>query len=798
MDKAEYQSRLEEIQSCVSANDYERAADLCDKIDWGRVKSMRTLTMVADIYDKRKQYDKSYKVLRHALDKSAVGKNILARLVDNAVRRGRIEEAQKYYSDFVKLAPNDPARYLFRYQIAKAKNAPLQEQISLLEKYKEYEYTESWAYELALLYSKAGDRNKCIEACDDLILWFSEGKYVLKAMELKSRYTPLTPTQQDYYDKEQAGFDPRLLNMKYRTSELPKVSETKEKAPNTADMLDRLEEAGAEVTKDVNLESTGVLGLSDEEIDKFSVTSPIFMGGSPNLKAQLAESIQNVYAGVKEAPQVENRPLSVDGFDVQALFSETAGDLAAAAEEAEEAGKTPQEEHAEAEAAINATVGVEAKAVIEEAVGEAEDAAKEAEEAAASAFEEAAAAPETVTEAVQEKAEEAVQEAEKEAKEAAEEAVQEAAETKEAAEGTVQEAEEALAAVEDAAVTAHENTEEAVQEAAEEVAEAAEDKAEEAAAAAQEKPAIIYDEREIPDEEPMPEERITHTLSLKEIGANTVPIPVEEILLHETPEERRIRILNNANPTKMSDDQRQIFTYFARVPGMDSQILEAITDVYRSAGEHTSMRGNIAVIGAPGSGKSRLSYGLVINMCKDMGLEAAKVARISGEEMNSLDPAAVVDKMAGGFLTIENASDMNAEIVDKLNKAMEFRTDCMILILEDEKNAMRAMFKKYPSFAEKITSTISIPVLTNDELVTFARTYCAENNCEMDELGVLALYTIISNNQSDDQPFTVSQVKEIVDAAISRARRSGRKSRKGGGLKNRKSVVLYEKDFVSI
>ena len=783
MDKAEYQSRLEEIQSCVSANDYERAADLCDRIDWGRVKSMRTLTMVADIYDKRKDYDKSYKVLRHALDKSSVGKNILARLVDNCVRRGRIEEAQKYYGEFVKLAPNDPARYIFQYQIARAKKAPIQDQIALLEKYKEYEYTESWAYELALLYSKAGDRNKCVEACDDLILWFSEGKYVLKAMELKSRYTPLTPTQQDYYDKEQAGFDPRLLNMKYRTSELPKVTETKGKAPSSGDMFDRIEEAGAAVTKDVDLEATGVLGLSDEEIDQFSVTSPIFMGGSPNLKAQLAESIQNVYAGVKEAPQVESRPLSVDGFDVQALFSETAGELAAAAEEAEEAGKTAQEEHAEAEAAINATVGVDANAVATEALQETSEAAGQAEEAAAAAFEEALKTPEANVETIEEKAEEAVQEAE----ETAEEAVQEA-------EQTVAEAAETI--VEEAAPEA----EETVPEVAQDIEAALEEQfqaPEESAAPVPEKPAIIYDEREIPDEEPTPEERITHTLSLKEIGANTVPIPVEEILLHETPEERRIRILNNANPTKMSDDQRQIFTYFARVPGMDTQILEAITDVYRNAGDHTSRKGNIAVIGAPGSGKSRLSYGLVINMCKDMGLEAAKVARISGEDMNALDPAAVVDKMAGGFLTIENASDMNAEVVDKLSKAMEFRTDCMILILEDEKNAMRALFKKYPSFAEKITSTISIPVLTNDELVTFARTYCAENNCEMDELGVLALYTIISNNQSDEQPFTVSQVKEIVDAAISRARRSGRKSRKGG-LKNKKSVVLYEKDFVSI
>ncbi len=301
------------------------------------------------------------------------------------------------------------------------------------------------------------------------------------------------------------------------------------------------------------------------------------------------------------------------------------------------------------------------------------------------------------------------------------------------------------------------------------------------------------DDREIPDPEPTKEEKLSRTIPLDKVGMNTIPISLEEAIKTETPEERRIRILNNAMPTKMSDLQRQVFTYFARVPGMDTQILQAMSSTYEYAGEHTSKNGNIAIMGAVGTGKSRLSDGLIVAMCKDMGLDVAKTARVTGEKMNELDPAKTVDRMAGGFLVIENAGDMSSATIEKLNKAMEFRTDCMILIIEDEKTSMRALLSKYPDFAAKFPAVISIPVFTNDELVSFARTYCAENKCQMDELGVLALYSIISSGQSEDHPMTISEVKEIVDSAISKAKRGGRRGRKSA-IKD-KNIVLYEKDF---
>ena len=211
---------------------------------------------------------------------------------------------------------------------------------------------------------------------------------------------------------------------------------------------------------------------------------------------------------------------------------------------------------------------------------------------------------------------------------------------------------------------------------------------------------------------------------------------------------------------------------------------------------HTSKQGNLGILGAPGTGKSQLSQGLMVAMCKDLELDAAKIARISGASMNQKDPAKIVARMSGGFLIIEDASLMNEETVEQLNRAMEFRTDCMILIIEDEKADMRAMLKKYPEFARKFDKVISIPVFTNDELVTFARTYASENGYKMDEMGILALYTMIGNNQSERDPMTISKVKEIMDKAMAHAGKGSKK--RGRRKKNRNTdelIVLQEKDF---
>lgn len=200
LDKYEYRVKTEQMQEHMEKKQYKKAMEIADTIDWRRVKNVSTLNTVSEIYEYNGEYQKSRDILFVAFDRSPGSRKIAYRLGLLALRINDIEEAADCYEEFVKLAPKDPNQYILKYRILRAQNAPLSEQIEALEDFKKAEYIEKWAYELASLYNEAGMTAECLEECDDLILWFSEGKYVYQAMELKMKYKPLTPLQQEKYD----------------------------------------------------------------------------------------------------------------------------------------------------------------------------------------------------------------------------------------------------------------------------------------------------------------------------------------------------------------------------------------------------------------------------------------------------------------------------------------------------------------------------------------------------------------------------------------------------------------------
>ncbi len=199
MDKYEYKLKLEQLKSLVESKDYETAAEIADSINWRKVKSSATLFMVGEIYDRNKRYEESHEILLMAYDRAAVGRNILYRLTLVSLKMGNVEEAKEHYEEFLEVAPYDNQKYILRYQIAKLSGAQLPELIGILEEFKSREYTEEWAFELAYLYHRFGDGGRCVEVCDELVLWFGDGKYVEKALELKMIYQPLTQEQEDKY-----------------------------------------------------------------------------------------------------------------------------------------------------------------------------------------------------------------------------------------------------------------------------------------------------------------------------------------------------------------------------------------------------------------------------------------------------------------------------------------------------------------------------------------------------------------------------------------------------------------------
>ena len=240
MDKYDYKVKTEQMLELMEDGAYRQAAEIADVIDWKRVRNTGMLANVSEIYEKNKEYQKAYEVLNLAYRRAEGSRKIISRLCTLAVKTGNVDEAIDYYDDFVQIAPKDPNQYILRYQILRAQRAPVEQQIEALEEYKKSEYIEEWAYELAKLYQEAGMTAECLEECDDLILWFSEGQYVYKAMELKMQYKPLTPSQQEKYDR-------RYEKLSEETEEMPDIlayAEAKGGEADSADVEDAVEADG--------------------------------------------------------------------------------------------------------------------------------------------------------------------------------------------------------------------------------------------------------------------------------------------------------------------------------------------------------------------------------------------------------------------------------------------------------------------------------------------------------------------------------------------------------------------------
>lgn len=934
MDKTEYHLKLEEINRLVDAQDYEGALTVADSIDWRRVKSVRTLCMVADIYEVNGELEKSMQMLQLSHKRSSIGKMILYRQVELALKMGLYDDAVKYYNEYLETASNDTSKYILKYKIYKAQKAPLENQIAILEEYKEREYTERWVYELAKLYKKAGQEKKCVETCDDLVLWFGEGKYVTKAMELKMTYTPLSPSQKEKYEKAKAAgkvakptAGPKLTEEVKNTilpgvsaaamAGLQKVEEEKEQAQeevaataeipqesagttveetpateeepvkpeteiphiDTEKLQERLSRsfqeilsgfnrtkavdafealgraAGAEVpqepeAQEENMEDYHVQDLEPEAVNEGIISADSGVAGVSRTEMDELEMMEKPKVEKPEDKEI----ISVQEVDLDALFAETSSSLAK--EAGEDAAEKAEEEPAVEEVTAEEIIGEPEEVVAEETVDTAGDVLEERVEGAVEIVTEEEPA-ETLTDA----ADEAMAAFEASLSglslDFAEETSSDAPETETSAESTEEpeteeditgseaapmiemeypeETEETEPEIEDLDATRvipdvtkqdawhatpgdtqEFNLEEELKAALSGMDGLREQEEAERSASLDPEPETASEEEIAFEEktEPMTEENTTEE-SVVEEGSETEaeepegdhidkmleeaeiqPDISEMTLERETPEEKRQRILNNTRPERLTAEQKQLFSYFAKVPGMDDQILDAIHGAYEYASEKTSHRGNIAIMGSHGTGKTRLSEGLVKAICKELGLKAVKYANLDASDINRKDPATIISKMAGGFLLIERASFMTPETIEKLSQAMDFRTDSMILLIEDDKANMRKMLADYPEFAEKFETVISIPVFTNDELVTFARTYARENGFRMDEMGVLALYTMIGDNQKEDEPITIGKVKEMVDGAIRKASgvKLGRKlSKRHTDADGR--ILLYEKDF---
>ena len=893
MDKNEYRAKLEEINDLVDNQDYQGALKIVDTIDWRRVRSARTLCMIGEIYEANKRYEDSRKLLLLAHQRAPIGKTVLYRLVELSIKMGNYNEAADYYKSFVEISPNDNSRYILKYKLYRARRSPIEEQIQILQEYKEKEYTERWSYELARLYAKAGMKEECIETCDDLILWFSEGKYVTKAMELKMKFTSLTPQQQEKYEngsskkitetaakaaaavaaaseaaanvvekitpEEQEEIEKILNSVELKIPEPEPAPEKPEHlqdkvAQNLRDVLqgstaDEAEEIAVAIDPAVKTspEEKGyvVKDLEPEDLSKTTGFKPFHIGEGMTMQVKAEAPKSKMFDSKDFVPGSLQTSSKEFELDLEALLAETANELAQAV--AEETGN--QEEITEESAEEVAEESVEE--VIEEAV----------EEPVEEIIEEAVEEPveEIIEEAVEEPVEEIVEEAKEEPEESRAPEIAAAAVSLSAALAAKADEFDALAAgmtqevvikrdlEEPEVAEVQEEPVEVIPESEEEILEQ-EETPEEIIEEAIETMEALSDAGESPAEivEELAEELETAGLEEAET-IETVEAEVEEGATKEFPVEKVKEALGEIDLSKALEEEledtispkqddshikrvtgsvavnqerksaafgtaveglmrhhlteeehRRLFTYFFPIPGMSQQINEALDTAQESACSKTSQEGNIIVTGREGSGKTRLSEGLIKALCKERQMEGAKVAYITAEKLNKKDPVAVVGKLAGGFLVVENAGALKADVVENMSKAMEFKTNRLTVILEDLKPGIRSLQEKYPDFMKKFDSTIMIPVFTNDELVSFAKTYAKELGYKIDNMAVLALYTLIGENQNEENPVAVGTVREMMDNAIARASKKGRRAGKKVSkrhLDETGRIMLYEKDF---
>ena len=313
MDKYEYKLKTEEMLELMEDGEYRKAAAAADLIDWKRVRNAGMLMNVSDIYEKTKEYQKSYDVMNLAYRRSEGSRKVIYKLCSLAIKTKNIDEAIDYYDEFIQIAPKDPNRHILRYQILRAQRAPIEQQIEALEEFKKAEYIEEWAYELAKLYREAGMMTECLEECDDLILWFSEGKYVYKAMELKMQYKPLSPSQQQKYDHR-----------------YEKLSSETEEIPDLASYLGEDEEKDSTSEGAETLGDTRSIGLTEQPVMESDSTSDVINTDAVTLEAaeEPDAKVENPEEAVVETTEVIETAVDEPKVqsEVQPATVETSGD----------------------------------------------------------------------------------------------------------------------------------------------------------------------------------------------------------------------------------------------------------------------------------------------------------------------------------------------------------------------------------------------------------------------------------------------------------------------------------------
>ena len=871
MDKYEYKLKLDQMKSLTAEHNYEKAAEIADTINWNKIKNVNALVKVGEIYENTGRLEDSREVLLMAYDRSPIGRMIIFRLAKVAIKMKNFDEAKDYYQEFVEIAPHDNLKYVLKYEICKAQGANIETLIGILEELKEQEYTEEWAFELACLYHKAGMADKCVEACDELVLWFGEGPYVERALELKMIYQPLNKQQEEKYRRfcqkregvvevrpeeeldsgeivnetvqiPDVKLSPERFNTQNLQEELQKSMQQimqateKETVTDSMDNIKKLveeipylqlpkeeyDQSGEDENNLAHIESDHEIDdslkinfkelLAEEHDGQLGMYMPEKTAlehqitGQMSIEEVLAEWEKTKYAAEVALEDAKQRRLESAKARALQEAEEIMGRLADIIPKLD-AGVAPkdilQDQYIEGKplendraAAMVANMNQILQEEIERISTETANIDKQLAKAAGSAATETASqiAGSVATETAPQIAGSVAAETAPQAAASEEETSgqEEPSELEVNEDEIAEEVSEMMQTPENMEIPEEDQLQESWTEEEKEDFSQADQEDEMPDVRAQEQSADDYD---VITADTIDLGKVVTDQTLAETVEHTVD--AESVLpqISEPEDEEDFEAV-----TSLSEELRGIFTYFVSIKGMEEQICQALTGAARhlKTGKDAST-GNMVIQGGSGSGKTVLATAMVKALQKETGRPKGKVGKIEASALNKKDVASLLKKISGGCLIIEKAGDISKETAVRLSLLLKSDTSGLFVIMEDTHRGIEKALGRDEGFASRFSEKINIPIFTSDELVSFAKAYANELGYTIDEMGILALYNSISNIQKYDRATTLTEVKEIVDDAISKSEKGG--LRKAFSIITSRRyddedyVILREKDF---
>lgn len=901
MDRVEFGIKLEQINKLRDKGDYEAAAKVVETIEWRKVKKWSELAIAEDVYERAGRLKDARNICVYAYNRNLGGKRLIYKLTEISIAIDDLDEADDLYNEFVEAAPRDTEKYILMYKLNKARKAPVERLIEILEEYKQSELDEQYEYELAELYAQAGRIDECVRECDDLILWFNEGEYVEKALRLKNRYAKLTKSQQAKLDMMEeyraAGMEYSTVMPEYDSEPDIEHEEVKEPEPqeeykvqekdysiyDTQNIQAQLAESMAKILGGINgpgeeeAAEPEITGQGEEAAEP-EITEPAGIeepsetteAVEPSETTEFVEPEEDTWEEPEEAEEPEEQPEAekepeeaeeqpevekesepdsiedkykdiYEGIDEptkeirinthhwnryrSVMEDDTKEPMTADVPLPE--GALPkyivEKSEMEGEAGTNPEFIIEDFETIIEKQEEPVEEESVAEAAEPEEDDEYMVRLVTEDDEPQEEPETNETEPEESLEEAVKKTVSEAAEPEESevidGQMDIMQWMESMqdTAVEDTPETDTEteaaepekipDDEQMINDAAEDAINdiaarlMAEVREELDARAGEEAPTMIAEEEYIDDEaddagEIMADDEAEEEFSEEEIAAyeEEHSAAEDEITAAADDEMTAAAEEDNDNDYVLKPSERRYLQKYLFISGMEETAAEIINNKKREVPDGTSAHGNIAVVGRAKTDKTDFAIDLFKALHSEDNNKKLRIAKTNAAAINSKSILASADKLKGITLIIENAGQLTKESARELAQVMEGDTESMLVIITGEDYSINRVFTEVPDLSRMFDYRVEVRRYSVNELVAAAKDYAREKGYIIGEKALLKLYLLAGGIDTGDATKAVESIREIVDDAIERGSRKGKRrtSRKNGGL-----IILKDKDFIS-